>query len=374
MYGDGDPAAAVAFSKILDEEQPELIHLHAFTRGVSLRLAREAKRRGILVIFSYHTATASCQRGTLLRWGKDICEGLLSTHTCARCSLQARGLSKPLSFALGTMAPSIGRHIGEAGMSGRSWTALRMTELVQVRHSAFHNLMTEVDHVVALSDWVKDLLIRNGVPADKVTVSRQGLCHEGSRSEASARDLGCLRVAFFGRLDPAKGVHILIDALATIPDARIRLDIYGVVQGDGGREYAERLERTAAHDSRITHHNPLPATDVTMTLQGYDLLAVPSQCLETGPMVVLEAFAAGVPVIGSNLGGIAELVTDGVDGILIDGGSSASWAKVLERLSVDRTMLERLRSNVRQPRTIQDAAVEMLELYGHTLRGSACLI
>jgi hypothetical protein len=69
LYGEGDQTAAREFAKILDEERPDVGHLHAFTRGVSLRMARKAKRRGVKVVFTYHTPTVSCQRGTLMHWG-----------------------------------------------------------------------------------------------------------------------------------------------------------------------------------------------------------------------------------------------------------------------------------------------------------------
>src|SRR5947209_2614972 len=57
LYGKGDPQAAAAFARILDEERPDAVHIHAFTRAVSVRLVREAKARGISVFFTYHTPT-----------------------------------------------------------------------------------------------------------------------------------------------------------------------------------------------------------------------------------------------------------------------------------------------------------------------------
>ncbi len=115
LYGEGDPHAAASFARILDAETPDVVHLHAFTRGVSLRLVREAKRRGIPVIFSYHTPTASCQRGTLLRWGTEVCDGTLDVRTCSQCSLHGLGLNKALSTAAGWIPTAVGRAIGAAG-------------------------------------------------------------------------------------------------------------------------------------------------------------------------------------------------------------------------------------------------------------------
>jgi glycosyltransferase involved in cell wall biosynthesis len=165
---------------------------------------------------------------------------------------------------------------------------------------------------------VKELLLRNDVPGHKISVSRQGLSGVPRPSEVQARTghVGerSLRVMFLGRLDPAKGADLLIEAFRSAPDRRAVLGIYGVVQGDSNRAYLNRLMHLAAGDARITFHDAIASDQVISQMQRYDLLAVPSQCLETGPLVVMEAFAAGIPVLGSKLGGIAELVTDGVDG------------------------------------------------------------
>jgi len=364
LYGDGDPHAAEAFARILDEERPDVVHLHAFTRAVSLRLVREARRRDLPVVFSYHTPTGSCQRGTLMRWGSDICDGVLDVRACASCSLHGHGLAKTASVVAGSLPSGVGRLLGSIGISGGLWTALRMTELVELRHSAFHALMREADHVIALCQWVKDLLLRNGVPAERLTVSRQGIGQEfPTRSEHVASPT--LRVAFLGRLDPSKGVHLLVAALRGNPQLSVRLDVFGVAQGKADRTYGKGLAKLASGDPRIAFHAPIPNDQVMERLQEYDLLAVPSQCLETGPIVVMEAFAAGVPVAGSNLGGIVELVEHGVNGLLVEPTSPDAWAEALRRLSRDPDLLARLRSGIRPSRTMRDAAIDSMSIYRH---------
>jgi glycosyltransferase involved in cell wall biosynthesis len=365
LYGEGDPNAAAAFARILDDERPDVVHLHAFTSAVSLRLVREAKRRDIPVVFSYHTPTVSCQRGTLLRWGSEICDGVLDVRACARCTLHAHGLAKAASQMAGSLPPGLGHLLAVIGASGGVWTALRMTELVELRLAAFHTLMREADHVVALCQWVKDLLRRNGVPEEKVTVSRQGVPPEiparAIRTASTASP--AFRVAFLGRLHPTKGVHMLVEALRGDPQLPVRLDIFGVAQGEADHVYGQRLATLAAGDARIALRAPIPNGQVVERLQEYDLLAVPSQWLETGPIVVLEAFAAGIPVAGSNLGGIPELVEHGVNGLLIDPASPANWAAALRSLSQDPDLLATLRSRIRPPRTMRDAAAELNAIY-----------
>jgi len=294
----------------------------------------------------------------------------LDIRTCARCVLHGHGLNRPASLAVGSLPTGVGRILGGVGASGGMWTALRMTELVELRHAAFHKLMAEVDHVVALCHWVKELLLLNGVAPEKISISRQGLCQVWSQPSQQTQPFAPLRVAFLGRLDATKGPHVLIEALRGIPQAPMHLDIYGVVQGEAGASYLRHLKRLATNDPRITFHAPIPAGEVIARLREYDLLAVPSQWLETGPMVVLEAFAAGIPVVGSNLGGIAELVEHEVSGLLVDPHSSEAWGLALETLSNDRVILANLRAGIRPPRSIRESAAEMQRVYAEILARS----
>jgi glycosyltransferase involved in cell wall biosynthesis len=375
LYGEGDDLAAREFGYILDDEHTDVVHLHAFTRGASLRLVREAKRRGIPVVFTYHTPTVSCQRGTLMRWGEEVCDGALDLHTCARCTLHGLGLNKFLSATLGSLPSSIGRLVASAGLSGGFWTALRMTDLVRVRHAAFRALTAEVDHVIALCQWVEDLLLRNGAPSAKITVSPHGLCQDADfrwpitergkdDPEFAIRNpQSPIRMAFLGRLDPTKGPDILIRALRLLPEAPLELHLYGIVQGASGTAYLQQLKTMASGDPRIAFCPPVTSNGIISLLRHYHLLAVPSRCLETGPLVMLEAFAAGVPVIGSELGGIAELVEHGVNGLLVEPDSPEAWCRTFRRLSEDRGLLGELQAGIRPPRGMQDVAEEMVALY-----------
>jgi glycosyltransferase involved in cell wall biosynthesis len=90
--------------------------------------------------------------------------------------------------------------------------------------------------------------------------------------------------------------------------------------------------------------------------------------METGPLVVLEAFRAGVPVIGSSLGGIHDLVRQDVDGWLVDPfGSVDAWSRVLARAASDERVIERWRANVHPPRSMTDVARETRAAYDAAL-------
>jgi glycosyltransferase involved in cell wall biosynthesis len=98
-------------------------------------------------------------------------------------------------------------------------------------------------------------------------------------------------------------------------------------------------------------------------MRGCDLVIVPSRCLETGPLVVLEAFAAGTPVLGAQRGGIAELVGNGVNGVLIPPEDPGAWAAAIAALADDRQRIAQLRAGIHPPRTMADVAHDMAEVY-----------
>src|SRR5204863_5708487 len=257
------------------------------------------------------------------------------------------------------------RRFGFGGRSGGIWTALRMTELVALRHAAFRQLMTEVDHVVAVCQWVKDLLRQNGVADDKISISRQGLCQtvNANGRHPMPRESSPLRLVFLGRLDSTKGLHVVINALRQARALPVVLDIYGIAQGETGAAYLRQLKEQADGDVRIAFKQPVPAEMAVVTMRYYDVVVVPFQWLETGPLVVLEAFAAGLPVIGSDLGGIAELVTNRVNGLLVEAASEAAWLRALWYLCEDPRLLKSLRDGVPVPRRIQDCARDMVAVY-----------
>jgi glycosyltransferase involved in cell wall biosynthesis len=309
------------------------------------------------------------------RWGGQPCDGVMRLRPCSRCTLHGLGWNRPLAVAAGSLsgpvsafAARFGALLERRGVPGKIPRLLRKSNRLAERHESVLKALAEVDHIVAVCDWARQVLLRNGVPQKKITLSRHGIQQNGPvDSPISALPGAPLRVACLARLDPMKGIDVLMRAVRAAPDLPIRLDIYAMPYGEAGERYETALRKIRDGDSRIAILPPLPPGKILPTLGTYDLLAVPSQCLETGPLVILEAFAARVPVIGSRLGGIAELVTDGQDGLLIDPANPPSWCETLSRLHHDRLALKQLRNGIRPPRTMREAAAEMLDLYAQLL-------
>ncbi len=221
LYGEGDAKVAERFGRIVDEEKPNAVHLHAFTSAVSVRLVREAKRRGLPVVFTYHTPTISCLRGTLMRWGAEVCDGTLRLEVCSPCALHGHGLHKAISSVIGRLPPALGGLVGKAGLSGRLWTGLRMSQLVTLRHAAFRALMAEVDAVVVLCQWSKEVLERNDVSSKMITVSPHGLAEPWATggAEVGQGDAGAHWLPSYCRLHTGRGHRVSRDTYRKSPPA-----------------------------------------------------------------------------------------------------------------------------------------------------------
>jgi glycosyltransferase involved in cell wall biosynthesis len=102
-------------------------------------------------------------------------------------------------------------------------------------------------------------------------------------------------------------------------------------------------------------------------LSGMDVLVVPSRWYENGPGVIFEAFAAGIPVVATNLGGMSEFVRHERDGLLFGMEDPGDLARQLRRLVEEPGLLERLRAGIEPVKTVQENVDELEALYGGLL-------
>ena len=105
-YGVPDEIAAEGFRAILRKVRPRIVHLHARTSAISELLVDAAHDSGAAVVFTYHTPTVSCARGTMMLFGQQPCDGFIEPKRCTACALSALGVPKSLA-GLAALAPNI---------------------------------------------------------------------------------------------------------------------------------------------------------------------------------------------------------------------------------------------------------------------------
>lgn len=362
-YGAADEVAARNFKAIIDKTEPKIVHLHARTAAVSERLIDIAHAIGAVVIFTYHTPTVSCARGTMMLFDKTPCDGRIDRVRCTACSLSALDVPRPMARLIAGF-PALSA-LASALKSNSPLSAFRIPGLMVSDQQRFLTFIQKIDHVVAVSQWVNDVLTRNAVPTEKIILSRQGIGASAAlpRQALLRPRTAPLKIAYFGRLGRAKGPDLLAHALSLIPDVDVQIDVFAIRHpATPDRDYAQ-LQEQAQKDRRFRLQPAVAPDEVLGTMAEYDLIAIPSRWLETGPLVALEAFAAKVPVLGAHLGGIAELVRNGIDGILLPPDDPKAWAESIKDLANDRDKIDRLRTQIRPPRTAADCADDMIRLY-----------
>jgi glycosyltransferase involved in cell wall biosynthesis len=165
--------------------------------------------------------------------------------------------------------------------------------------------------IVACAEWCRDLLVRNGVDPAKITVHRQALPGP-TRTRTLRLPLSSrrpLRLGFFGRLCWVKGPDLLLAAAGELRRGGLEVvcELAGPIPASE-RRWADRLLQR--HAEYAYYKGTLRDEALRQWLRSLDPVVIPSRCLETGPLTLLEAWDEGVPVIGSDLGGIAEFMRE----------------------------------------------------------------
>jgi len=224
-----------------------------------------------------------------------------------------------------------------------------------------------VDRILAYTHLTRDLLLANGIGEGKIHVSPYGIDTSHLADIASKRRPSpVLRFAFVGTLAPHKGPDVLVRAFRMLPSTLdATLGIYGSEKGY--ESYAAGLRELAGGDPRISFRGPFSREELGSVLVEIDVLVVPSRWYENAPGVIFEAFAAGIPVVSTDLGGMSEFVEPGKNGLLFALDDPQDLAGQLRRLATERGLLQRLRAGIGPVKTIAEYADELIELYG-TLR------
>jgi glycosyltransferase involved in cell wall biosynthesis len=221
----------------------------------------------------------------------------------------------------------------QGGGGGAQAWAFRRARNAELRRAA---------HVFTPSAYLRELALSWGLPAERVSVLPNPvppILQLPTREEAR-RDLSFdgPTFAFAGRLTVQKSLETALEAIARLPNASL------VIAGEGDRLNALR-ERAAqlGLNGRVRFLGPQPRERILELFRAADA-ALLSSAWENFPHSVVEALAAGTPVIATNVGGVREAVEDGRNGLLVPPGDAAALAAALQRYLEDGELRERLRS------------------------------
>jgi glycosyltransferase involved in cell wall biosynthesis len=352
----------------LEQVRPDVLHVHSIGTGIGLDTLEEARALGARIVLTAHLPALGflCQRGTLLRWGTEPCDGIVDVQRCAACALEDRGAPRPLAHAMALAGRSVAF---AANLPGRAGTAFGMPALIEWNLQRQRRLLDVIDRFVVLNERARAIVLANGGRADKVVVNRLGVGFTRVMKRDARVNGAPVRVGFVGRIHRTKGVAVLAQAVLALPrDVEIRVELRGPV--DDSTLLAE-LQGVAAQDPRLTLGPPVDRAAVPDLLASYDVLCCPSAWFENGPTVALEAQAVGTPVIGTDVGAMPEFITDGVNGRIVPTGDWRGLRDALAGIARAPQMIEQWRGALPRPRTMDDIAADYEAVYRYAAAGTA---
>jgi glycosyltransferase involved in cell wall biosynthesis len=224
--------------------------------------------------------------------------------------------------------------------------------------------MAGASRLIAPTAFVRDWYAAQGAPIDRLVTLSHGLEPPSVLPTRTRKAIDPVRFAYVGGLSFPKGVHVLIEAFAGLPE-KAELWIAGDETTDPA--YTAHLRELAS--DQVQFLGKLTHTQVWETLAQVDVVVVPSLWYETFAFVVSEAFAAGVPVVASRLGPLADRVRDGVDGLLVPPGEVQALREALHRFQQDSSLQPRLLAGIRPVFTLTEHVNEVEAHYEGIIRG-----
>ena len=267
--------------RLIRVARPDVIHVHNTFPLISPSLYWAAARAGVPVVQTLHNFRIHCPQAMYLRQGK-VCEDCIGKvpwrgvlHGCYRDS--------------------------------RAHTAV-LAGMVTF-HRAIHTWDTKVTRYIALNEFCRKKFVEGGLPPERVVVKPNFVDFPSPEVRERAGFL------FVGRLSSEKGIDVLVEATASLDSVVVR------VAGTGPEDY--RLAGVAG----LTQLGGLPVDGVRQEMADAAALILPSIWYENFPRTLVEAFGCALPVIASRIGALAELVNDGVTGLLFEPGNAQDLAK-----------------------------------------------
>ena len=241
-----------------------------------------------------------------------------------------------------------------------------------MRKRFIQSQMSTVDLFVTPSEGALEQYVRWGIPRERIVHEPHGFVPARPLPEPSverARD----RFGFFGQFTEFKGADVLLEAFALLAqrkdaDFQGRLWIHGANLDTAPAKFQDRF-RKLLEDSgdRVRLVGQYDRADIAKLMTRVDWVVIPSIWWETGPLTVGEAFQHGRPVICSDMGGMSEKVTDGVNGLYFRRGDADELADAIERAATTPGLWEELRRGIPPVPTMREHVESLSSHYRRLL-------
>lgn len=299
-------------TQLIEREKPDLAHIHNTHLMITPSANHACYAQGLPVVQTYHNYRTLCPAGTFFRDG----------HVCEDC------LTHP------TMAPAL-QHRCFRG--SRTRTGLVMARELYHRH--VQTWEKQVDVGITPSHFTRNKLIEGGFNGERLVVKPHFLPYD-PQPRTPDEDQGYM--LYVGRLSPEKGVSLLLNTWRLLP--HIPLKIIG--EGQEQHKVEEFIQQMP--NAQVSSYGVLPRKDIIRAIKGARAVIFPSTCYETFGMVIIEAYACGVAVIGSGHGAPQEIIQDGITGLTFAPIVPEELAKQVNRLWEHPTEAHEMGMNARR--------------------------
>lgn len=321
------------YAHMLRTVQPDVIHFHHYVH-LGLELIRAAKRicPNARIILTLHEYIAICTNsGQMVKTDGRLCHRA-SPRECAQCFPD------------------------------------RTPETFFLRERYIKSFFDLVDAFVSPSEFLRDRYIAWGIQPERISVIENGLPRATRLPPRPVQDGNARgRFAYFGQINPFKGVDVVLEAFAQLP-ARVKrqvtLDIFGSGLQNQPVEYREKfaalLEENKAY---IRYHGAYEPHEMGRIMAEVDWVLMGSVWWENSPLVIQEAYAHGRPVICPDIGGMAEKVKNGISGLHYRARDHVALAATVEKAVSEAGLYDRLIDGIPAASTIDDCVETHLRLY-----------
>jgi glycosyltransferase involved in cell wall biosynthesis len=245
-----------------------------------------------------------------------------------------------------------------------------------LRERFIKNQLAEVDRFVCPSAFLLEKYAAWGIPREKLVHEQNGR-QPASPRPARATDGPRNRFGYFGQFTRYKGSDVLLQAMGRLAEDAAddtpagdapRLTLHGANLEHAPQDFQDRFHDLLADNAgTVRLHGRYRPDDLPALMADVDWVVVPSIWYENAPLVIQEAFQHGKPVICSDIGGMAEAVQDGVDGLHFRAGSPSSLADVLQRAATTPGLWDRLSGGITPVRALPEHVAALQSVYRSAL-------